>query len=167
MDYKMKSSDVFIRGEIGDKYPKIKSALGSSGRLNEPDFQLLVALFGLDQNESESVVEGKDYSTISRVGYEHNVTEFDIRFGLVTILKHLDDDYQTVTNKMAFVKNASGESYEKLPNVSAFYKALRSGIRPLYDILNIDNINDNASVYRALNRYLDDEYSEVQALISE
>lgn len=165
MSYEMNPSDIFVYGKNGEMYSTIKSVMAGNGRLSEFDFQFLTAMFGVGQREFPEEKKENTYSTISRVSYGRNSIEFDIRFGLVTILRNLSDEYTDLVNNKAFVKNSNGEKYSELPNVGAFYGSLNAGVPALYEVLNVYDIRDDKSAFDALNDYLDSEYSEVEKLV--
>lgn len=158
----MNPSDLFIYGSLGDKYAEIKQILAGNNRLSEVDFQLLVALFGLNKNVPHVPDTEKNYATISRVSYQRYSMEFDVRFGLITILSHLNSDYSNMINNVAFQKNNAGEKYSELTNVSTFYDAIRSGIDPLFNLLNVYDIESDADIFSAISEYLDEEYAKIK-----
>lgn len=163
----MKPSDIIITGSDGKKYKRIKNALGGSKnggpRLSERDFQLLVALFGLNHGTTDVDISGEsseevDKAEISRTSYSRDEMNFDVAFGLITIIKNYQDDYHKIVDKVAFQKNGDGKdsvNYRDLPNVSAFYDALRDGISPFYDMLNTVGSLQPDDVYKSINRYID------------
>ena len=168
-EYAMNPTDIFINGPRSKRYSRLREIFYSDDRVSNRrltmyDFQFLLALVGL-REEHDGEIPGKsentDFTTIGRVPYSRNENEFDARFGLVTILTSLDEEYDTVLNHKAFLKNSHGEKYTELPNVSVFYKSLFAGTDKLYDELAEDDISDDESIFDALYNIINDGYLDL------
>lgn len=156
---KMKSSDIVFEYHA-EEYERIETLLRDNGFKKINDIQLLFALFGLNNNSKIDLKEkfGTKIHTFSRVSYDKYSFEYDINFGLITILKNNAQNYKEVLNKMAFLKNGvKDEAFSSLINVKTFYEYFLGGIVPFFEILNEDNINDSSDVFSVLFDYVTDE----------
>lgn len=152
MNSKMSSADIKFRYEQ-DKFEKIRKVLESNQRLSYPDLQFVLALFGVNSNNSIPIssISGDKSFEISRTVYDKNSIDFDSRFGLLTILMNDEKEYAEVVNNLAFQKNGDGRTrYQDLINVSTFYGCFLGGIEPLYELLNKYNIESDVEIFNSL-----------------
>lgn len=165
---KHQPSDISIYYDI-DKFKRLDELDTQIDVLSYPEFLLLVALFGVN-NERRIPLNEKDgkglFHSFSRTVYQRNEIQTESNFGLITILNNLDQDSNTVVNGMAFAKMYNlNLNFSKLPNVLNFYESLIGGIEPLYDMLFEigDDINSVAtSLYDELMED-EEEFEEIVA----
>lgn len=158
-EYKMNSSDVKFRYKT-KKYSDIISFFEKYGFKNSKA-QFLVSLTGINNDLSIDLKanDNSEERQISRVVYQNNSMDMDSYFGLITIVSNVDKDYDTVINKMAFLKNVGKEKYLELPNVQLFYQYLLGGIEPLYDIVYhyTTNVFDEQEIFDSMYEFIIDK----------
>lgn len=122
--YQMKSTDFKFKYKT-KKYSEIVSLYEKYGFSNS-QIQFLFALVGLNTSEKVDLKDsdGSEERTISRVVYQRHSMDMDSYFGLITILGNRDKSYDTIINKMAFLKNVGEEKYLEMSNVKTFYQHL-------------------------------------------
>ena len=164
--YKNNATDLILRYNAST-YRKLEKMMGiSNGSSSMVPFHLMLALLGLEEGKRIPVTEKNgdrvdDRSFSLRTVYQKEATNFEVYFGLLTILDNLDEDYEKVVSQWAFEKTeVNNTPFLKMKNVQTFYEYMIGGLEVIKEtfLRYGDNPVDVAS---QINSYLKDDVEEL------
>lgn len=113
-------------------YKNIEKLLEEQGGETH-DLHFMLAMLGInsdrkiDLNYKDDSNEPRTFSL--RTMYPRNENDFDVYYGLLTILDNLDKEPEEVVGKLAFEKTGlNNTTFLKLTNVKTFYEYMLGGI---------------------------------------
>ena len=167
-NYQNSPTDFTLRYEV-QTYQRIEKLFDvQEGRT--PQLHFLLALLGLvaekriplDKKDSRSD-ETRAFSI--RTMYIRDATDFDLYYGLVTILDNLDDDFDQLVNEVAFEKTGvNGRKFYEMQNVKTFYEYLIGGIEFFKENF-FDYGHDSVQVADCIHDFLMDDDQEITELL--
>lgn len=168
MDKINKVQDLTLRYKV-KTYNKIQKVFDlSDNEFN--NLQFMLALLGFNSKrkvplESKTNEDSRSFSI--RTTYFKKASEFDVNYGLISILDNLEKNYSEVVNHIAFEKTfIHNRPFFKMENVETFYQYMLSGL-DFYEVEFLKYGNKTSDIVDAINEFLEKDIDLEQNNIDE